>query len=60
LDDRCCGGEEPHASTKLPVFLFEFLDSSFKVGKLGLSAIARVLCGDTVPVSAGFLAFFGR
>jgi hypothetical protein len=42
------------------VLRFKLGDAALEVPKLGLSAIARVLCGDAVAVGAGLLALVGE
>lgn len=43
-------------STERSVLLLELCYSALEVGKLSLSAIARVLCGDAIAVCTSLLA----
>lgn len=52
-------GKKAKGNTELTVFLLELADSVLKEGELGLSAVARVLGGNTVAVRTGLLALIG-
>jgi hypothetical protein len=49
-------GEEANRDAELAVLVLEFVDSTFEVGELGLSAVTGILSGDTVAVCTGLFA----
>jgi hypothetical protein len=55
---RCLS--EAVTRTQLSVLFLELLYPPFKLGELGFAAVSRILCGDAVAVSPGFLALLRR
>jgi hypothetical protein len=52
-------GSEAHTGAEGTVLSLELVDALLEGVKLGLAAIARVLCCDSVAMCAGFFALIG-